>query len=103
MTNYRLLMHGQNFLLNKNGKTARYGFYHNVFTEAENLKQAQLMVTSKIWHDKELKEMTLNSKKNPPKISLATYWELDNLDYAGKHLSTDRTFYPEKKWWQFWK
>ena len=53
--------------------------------------------------DKKLKEMTLNSENNPPKISLETYWELDNFDYTGKYLATDRTFYPEKKWWQFWK
>jgi hypothetical protein len=103
MKKYRLLMHGQNFLIQQDGKTASYGFYHNIFVEAENLQQAQLMVTSKIWHDKKLKEITLNTENNPPRISLETYWELDNFDYTGKYLTTDRTFYPEKKWWQFWK
>lgn len=103
MKKYRLLMHGQNFLLNRDGKTSRYGFYQNVFMEVESLRQASLMATSKIWHDKELKEITLNPENDSPKISLDTYWELDSFDYTGKHLVTDRTFYLEKKWWQFWK
>lgn len=102
MKKYRLLMHGQNFLLNRDGKTARYGFYQNFFLEAASLKQAQLMVTSTIWHDKKLKEMTLNPKDDPPKISLDTYWEQDDFDYVGKQLTTDRTFHLEKRWWQFW-
>lgn len=96
-------MHGQNFLLSRDGKKARYGFYRNIFLEAENLKQAQLMATSQLWHDKGLGEITLNTKNNPPRIILATYWELDDFDYAIKHLATDHSFYPEKKWWQVWK
>ena len=96
-------MHGQNFLINRDGRPERYGFYQNIFLEAETLQQAELLVTSKIWHDKELKGITLNSKSDPPKISLDTYWEQDNFDYVGKHLSPDRTFYREKKWWQFWR
>lgn len=103
MAKYRLLVHGQNFLLNRGGKKARYGFYRNILLEADNLKQAKLMATSQIWHDAEIKEVTLNTEKNPPRISIETYWELDNFDYTGKHLTTDHTFYPEKKWWQFWK
>jgi hypothetical protein len=46
---------------------------------------------------------TLNSKEDPPRINLATYWEMDAFDYVGKHLSTDRTLYKENKWWEFWK
>ena len=103
MIKYRLLMHGQNFLINRDGGTHYYGFYQNFFLEAATLHQAKLMVTSKIWHDSELNGITLNAKNNPPKISLDTYWEQDSFDYVGRHLSTDRTFYKEKKWWQFWK
>lgn len=96
-------MHGQNFLIKRDNRTDRCGFYQNFLLEAENLKQAKLMVTSQLWHDKKLKSITLNPEKDPPKISLDTYWELDSFDYTGKHLATDRTFYKEKKWWQFWK
>jgi hypothetical protein len=103
MKKFRLLMQGQNFRFKLDDKIDHYGFYQNIYLEAENLQQAKLMATSKLWHDKQLQAMVLNKNNNPPKINLATYWELDSLDYVGKHLATDRTFYREKKWWQFWK
>jgi hypothetical protein len=96
-------MHGQNFLLNRDGKVDRYGFYQNFFLEAKSLDQAKLLVISRIWHDEKLTEQTLNKPKDPPRINLETYWELDNFDYVGNHLATDRTFYKEKSWWRFWK
>jgi len=103
MKKFRLLMHCRNLLLNRDGKIKSYGFYQNFFLEAENLRQAKLLVTSRIGHDKELKKLTQNPPGDPPKIELETYWELDSFDYVGNHLTTDRTFYKEKKWWQFWK
>jgi hypothetical protein len=103
MKRYRLLMHGRNFLIESDGKTDSYAFYQNIFLEADTLKQAKLLATSKIWHDKKLMARTLNSKEDPPRINLATYWEMDAFDYVGKHLSTDRTLYKENKWWEFWK
>lgn len=103
MKKYRLLINGQNFLIDKDGKPRKHGFYQNVFIESDNPKQAELMVISKTWHDKELMDMTLNKKKDPPRIRLDTFWELDEADYVGNHIKTGRTFYLEKKWWQFWR
>ncbi|HIJ78287.1 MAG: hypothetical protein OEY01_03145 [Desulfobulbaceae bacterium] len=102
MKKYRLLINGQNFLIESDGKPRKHGFYQNFFIEAANPKQAELIVTSRLWHDKELTKITLNKKKDPPRIKLCTFWELDILNYVGK-LNTDRNFYLEKRWWQFWK
>ncbi|MDF1578286.1 MAG: hypothetical protein P1P81_07570 [Desulfobulbales bacterium] len=102
MKKYRLLIHGRNFLLNRDGKVARYGFYQNFFLESPNLNQAERLVTSRIRLDKTLSGITLNKANDPPIIDLETYWELDSFDYVGDHLATDRTFYEEKKWWRFW-
>lgn len=95
-------MHGRNFLMDVDGKPRKQGFYQNVFIQADSPKQAELLVTTKTWHNKELKKLTLNKKKDPPKIFLETFWELDDVDFPGQS-ETDRTFYVEKKWWQFWK
>ncbi|MCA1765301.1 MAG: hypothetical protein LC633_03480 [Desulfobulbaceae bacterium] len=103
MKKYRLLMHGRNFLLNRDGEIGRYGFYQNFFLESPDLNQAKRLVTSMIRLDKKLTEVTLNKVSDPPRINLETYWELDSFDYVGNHLNTDRTLYKEKKWWQFWK
>ena len=102
MKKYRLLINGRNFLIEIDGKPQKQGFYQNFFIEATSPKQAELIVTSRLWHDKALKKITLNKEKNPPKIKLETFWELDVINYVGQHTS-DRTFYIEKRWWQFWK
>lgn len=103
MKKYRLLMHCRNFRIERDGKPKKCGFYQNFYLEADNLRQAELMVTTTILHDKELKAATLNEDRDPPKINLDTYWELNSFDYVGRHLETGRTFYEEKKWWQFWR
>jgi len=100
---YRMLMHGRNFLIELNGKPRKCEFYQNIFIESSNPQQAQLLSTTRLLHDRELKALTLNRENDPPRINMVTYWEQDDFEYVGKHLSTDRTFQEEKKWWQFWK
>ena len=103
MKKYRLLLKGRNFLLNRDGKQRKYGFYQNVIIEAGSPRQAKLLGISKLWHDKELIKITLNSKDDPPVIQLDTLWELDILDDVSE-IESGRTFFKDKnKWWQFWK
>jgi len=103
MKKYRLLMKGRNFLLNKDGKEKKYGFSQNVVIEAGSPRQAELLAISKLWHDKELMKITLNSKEDPPVIQLDTLWELDIMDDV-EEVESSRTLFAEKnKWWQFWK
>lgn len=96
-------MHGCNFLIEMDGKPQKCEFYQSVFIESANPRQAELLSTTKLLHDRELQALTLNKDNDPPRIKMITYWELDDLDYVGKHHSADRAFQPEKKWWQFWK
>ncbi|MBU0730794.1 MAG: hypothetical protein KKE17_08150 [Proteobacteria bacterium] len=102
MKRYRLLVNGRNVLLNRDGKIQKYGFYQNFFIKADNLKQAELLVSARIFRDKNFAEIILNSKDDMPKIHFETFWELDNLEYVGDYIVPDRTYYVEKKWWQFW-
>ena len=103
MKKYRLLLKGRNFLLNQDGKQKKYGFYQNVFIEAGSPRQAELLAISKIWHDKDLQESTLNAKDDPPVIQLDTLWELDILDDVSD-VESGREFFADKnRWWQFWR
>ena len=95
-------MNGRNFLISANGKPRKHGFYQNIIIEAETPQRAGLLARAKIIHNKELKEMTLNTKKDPPVVHLHTFWELDIVEDVDD-LELGRTFYREKKWWQFWK
>lgn len=74
-----------------------------MFLEAHSPKQAEKLALAKLWHDRELQGAILNPKNDPPRITLETFWEMDALEYLGHPVETGRTFYPEKKWWQFWK
>ena len=100
---YRLLMRGRNFLIELDGTPRKCEFYQNFYLESSSLRQAELLTTTTLMHDRKLRQLARNRKSDPPKISLETYWELDDFAYVGKHLITDRTFCEEKRWWQFWK
>jgi len=95
-------MNGQNYLINNNGKPQKQGFFQNIIIETESPQKARLLAKAKITHDRDLNERTLNSPDDPPIVELDTFWELDVLDDVD-HIESDRTFYPEKRWWQFWR
>jgi hypothetical protein len=102
MKKYRLLMNGRNFLIDTNKKPRKHGFYQMIDIEADNPQKAGLLAKAMITHDKELIEITLNKKKDPPVVHLHTFWELDIADDVDE-IDPSRTFYLEKRWWQFWK
>ena len=95
-------MNGRNFLIDTNGKPKKHGFYQMIDIETDSPQKAGLLAKAMITHDKELVEITLNDKKDSPVVYLHTFWELDIADDVDD-LDPGRTFYREKKWWQFWK
>ena len=95
-------MNGRNFLIDTNGKPKKHGFYQMIDIETDSPQKAGLLAKAMITHDKELIGITLNVKKDPPAVHLHTFWELDIADDVDE-VEPGRTFYREKKWWQFWK
>lgn len=102
MKKYRLLMNGSNYLMAVDGKNLSQGFFQNMVIKADSPKQAERQAISRIWHDSELQAQILNPTKNPPKVVLHTLWELD-VAYDDARIDMERTFYLEKRWWEFWK
>jgi len=102
MKKYRLLMNGRNFLIDTNGKPKKHGFYQMIDIEADTPQKAGLLAKAMITHDRELIGITRNNKKDPPVVHLHTFWELDIADDVDE-VDPGRTFYREKRWWQFWK
>ncbi len=96
-------MNGRNFLIRIDGKPRKHGFYQNIFIEADNPENAELLAVDKIRQNEELRQVTLNSKEDPPMIYLDSIWEIDDIGDEDTKLEKGRTFYTEKKWWQFWK
>jgi hypothetical protein len=102
MKKYRLLMSGRNLLINVKGKIQKYGFYQNIYVEADNPQQAELSAIAQLNHDQELKRMAMNGQDNPPVFRLDTFWELENFLSVGPSAK-ERTYFPDKRWWQFWR
>ncbi len=102
MKKYRILLHGRNCQIRIEGKIRKQGFFQTLLIDAETPRQAELLAISKVHHDDELRRILRNPESDPPKLRMDTIWELDILDDPGA-VKTGRTFYPEKKWWQFWR
>jgi len=95
-------MKGRNFLLEVDGRLRKHGFLQNLLIEADNPRQAERLAISKLHHDTVLKTLTCNPDADPPAIEMDTFWALDVLDDIDD-VDWQRRFYPEKRWWQFWK
>jgi hypothetical protein len=102
MKRYRLLMVGRNYLIQSDGKPRKHGFRQQLVIQADGPKAALQMAVARLRLDAELGAMTLNKADDPPQVDLDTLWEMDLLDDPDD-LPTDRTFFLEKRWWQFWK
>lgn len=95
-------MHGRNFLFSVNGKDLKHSFHQELIVDANNPKQAEQLAIARVTLDKALKKITLNRKNDPPNIFLDTIWEVGALEDISK-IEAGRTFFPQKKWWCFWK
>ena len=95
-------MKGSNFLIRREGKLRKYGFYQNILIAAEDENRAEILAAEKIKNNDELMQLVQNHENDPPIISLQTISEIDSFDNAFK-VNSKRLFYIEKRWWQFWK
>ncbi len=102
MNKYQLLLNGQNFLVDMDGKIAKHGFFQNFFIEALSPEQAETIAVQKIRENKDLKAITMNPIDDPPVIVLEEMHELESFD-KDNTMESGKAWFLEKKWWQFWK
>jgi len=102
MNKYHLLMNGQNFIVDMDGKAAKHGFFQNFFLEADSPEQAENLAVRKIREDEELKAVVQNPKDDPPTILLEEMSEVEG-SFDVEAMKSGKVWYREKKWWQFWK
>ena len=102
MKKYHLLMNGQNFLIDMDGRVAKLGFFQNLFLEADSPEQAENLAVRKIREDEDLKAITQNPKDDPPAIVLEEMSEVESF-FEVEAMESGKVWFREKKWWQFWK
>jgi hypothetical protein len=98
---YLASINGRNFLLDFDGKIARYGFYQAVLVQGADLAEAETNAIGFVKSDEELQQLVKNERTDPPMLFLDSYQELDQSELPPPPKG--RTYYPEKSWWQFWR
>ena len=68
MSKYRVLINGQNLLLNLDGSPRKLGFYTTRFVDARNPEEAEDVAVELIREDAALKGNVLNGRDDPPML-----------------------------------
>lgn len=93
---YKVLVRGENFLLNVDGKNQKLGFYTTRFLEAQNEEGAEEMAIALVRDDPKLRSGVLNEQSDTPVMFAEEIVELESFD--GREIPrTGFVFYPEEK------
>ena len=80
MSKYRVLISGENFLLNFDGRPQKLGFYVTRFVDAADAEDAENAAVALLRDDAALKGLVLNSRDDPPMLYADEVEELEAYD-----------------------
>ena len=80
MKKYKVFVHGQNFLLNLDGKAEKVGFYTTRFVEANDDHEAEESAIATLRNDPTLRDGVLNEEFDSPMLYVEEIAELDSFD-----------------------
>ena len=95
MKKFKLLLHGENFLLNLHGELKKFGFYATKFVKAANPQEAEKIAKILIRQYPSLRDTILNESADRPTINLEEIREVNFLKFLSKKSTTGFAFYPE--------
>ena len=95
MNRFKVILHGENFLLNLDGELKKYGFYATRFVKAENPQEAEKIAIILIHQNPNLRDTVLNEISDRPTINLEEIKQVNFLKFFAKKSTTGFTFYPE--------
>jgi hypothetical protein len=78
MNRYRVVLHGTNFLLKREGRKQRLGFRTTRWVEANDVADAATQAFAAIQEDERLWSELLNEREDPP------FLEVEDLDPASR-------------------
>lgn len=99
MQKYQALLNGTNFWLKDSGKIKSFGYYQTVYVEAENVEEAEDKAIDISING--LAEEIQNPDSEPLVVQVSKLISVQQFPEG--EINVGRTFYIEKKWWQFWK
>ena len=104
MPNYRVEINGQNFLVEMEGRVARYGFVTVHFVEAADRVAAEYAAVEMIRETHRLRDIVRNTPEDHPIMDVTEVDEVETLP-AIDERGPGFIWYEEhpKRWWQFWR
>ncbi len=104
MPKFQVELNGRNFLLDMEGKIAKYGFITMRFVEAPDANAAELTAVEMLRSTEDLRSAAQNSPDDPPVMDVTDIAEVESFDMEGDQ-QPGFIWYEEnpKRWWQFWK
>jgi hypothetical protein len=95
MKKYKVLVRGENFLINLEGEDQKLGFYTTAFVEGQDEEQAEQRAMALLRNDKEFRWSVLNEQSDAPMMFVD---EIDELQsFEGLNLPrTGFSFFPEE-------
>jgi hypothetical protein len=96
MKKYKVLVRGENFLMNLDGVNQKLGFYTTRFAEAENAEAAEHDVMDLLRNDPTLVERVLNEVSDPPMLYAEEIEELRSFE-GFSVPGTGFSFFPKKE------
>jgi hypothetical protein len=99
MQKYQAFLNGTNFWLKDSGKIKSFGYYQTIYVEAEDTEEAEdKAIDISIMG---LREKIQNPDSEPLVVQVSKVIPVQQFPEG--EINEGRTFYIEKKWWQFWK
>lgn len=96
MKKFRVLVRGENFLINVDGVEQKHGFYTTRYIEAQDEEAAEYAVMDILRGDPKLAKGVLNDKSDPPMMYAEELEEIES--FAGlPSPKTGFAFYPDEK------
>jgi hypothetical protein len=96
MKKYRVMLEGQNFLIEMDGKVGKYEFYQTFFLEAGSPAEAENAAVQKVRTNPDLRSAVRNSKDDAPTMHLEEIEEIQKFP-KGTRRATGRAWYSEDK------
>lgn len=101
---YRVMIHGQNFLVETDGRVAKYEFFTTPIVESPDPVAAEHAAIQMIRETQRLRELVRNDPGDPPVMDVTSIAGPE----AGEQIEDRESgfvWYEERlrRWWQFWR
>jgi len=91
MAFFHILVHGENFLIERDGTQAWMGFFKNVYVDAGTADEASSIAISRIAADPSFRASVKNPADKPPELSIE---EANEIEHDASLVDSAFTYFP---------